>query len=104
MPLLRQLVVQFVGDSDDLDKTMKSVNKSLDDFGASAIKFGTVVTAAFGGALEFAVKQSSDLAESINKAEVVFGESKAIILDWRKNAATSMALSRSAALEAAAGF
>jgi hypothetical protein len=47
---------------------------------------------------------ASDLNETVNKSNVIFGKNAASIDAWAKTAATSMGLSRSQALNAAAGF
>lgn len=55
-----------------------------------------------GGA--YAVKAASDLAESQNKAKVVFGESAGVISSWASSSATDIGLSRQAALDAAGTY
>jgi hypothetical protein len=73
----------------------------LAGMGISAVA-GTVK--ALGGALVSPIQAASDLSESINKADVVFGDSAASIQAWAKTAAASMGQSRAEALGAAGGF
>lgn len=51
-----------------------------------------------------AVKAASDLNETLNKVNVVFGKSSEFILDWGRDSATAFGMSRQEALEAAATF
>lgn len=48
--------------------------------------------------------QASDLNETVSKMNVVFGQNATFIDTWSKNSADAMGLSKSAALDAAAGF
>lgn len=47
---------------------------------------------------------ASDLAETVNKSNTIFGDNAAQINKWATGAAVNMGLSKAAALEAAAGF
>jgi hypothetical protein len=58
------------------------------------------VTSLLGGALGAA----SDLSETVNKSNTIFGANAAAVNAWAQNSARSVGLSRGAALEAAAGF
>lgn len=51
-----------------------------------------------------ATNAASDLNETVNKAGVIFGKNFASMDKWAQGAATSLGMSRQAALDAAAGF
>jgi hypothetical protein len=70
----------------------------LESAGQSLSTFVTLPLAAAGGA---AVKTASDLQESMNAVNVVFGESAEVIKDWGENAATQAGLSQAAFNQAA---
>lgn len=59
---------------------------------------------AVAGFAKAAISGASDLAETVNKSEVIFGRHHAAMMEWSKGAATSFGLSRQQALAAAAGF
>ncbi|HEY1174789.1 MAG TPA: hypothetical protein VGF17_01425, partial [Phytomonospora sp.] len=61
--------------------------------GAAIVKMGADTVAA-----------ASDQNEVISKSTVIFGDNASQVLDWASGAATSMGLSKTAALEAASGF
>lgn len=50
------------------------------------------------------VQAASDLSETVNKSNVIFGSNAAEIEAWASTASTSVGLSKSAAMEAAAGY
>jgi hypothetical protein len=52
--------------------------------------------------LKSTVSQASDLSETVNKANVIFGRNAAEIQKWSQGAARNFGLSKGAALEAAA--
>ena len=47
---------------------------------------------------------ASDLSETVNKAQVIFGDQFGVMDQWGQGAAKNLGLSKAAALEAAAGF
>lgn len=57
---------------------------------------GTVGLIGFGTAIGFAIKQASDLTESINAVQTTFEEAAGTVLAFSKTAATSAGLSREA--------
>jgi len=61
--------------------------------GVMAVKFG-----------KDGVSAASDLSETINKSNVIFGKNASAIEKWADGAAKNLGLSKSAALESAAGF
>jgi len=58
-------------------------------------------TAAIGYQIGKSIKDATDLTETISKVNTVFGSSSGEMLKWSQNAATSMGLSKQAALDAA---
>lgn len=69
----------------------------------AAVGIGLGLAAAVG-ILPSAVRAASDLAETVNKSNVIFGENAAEIEAWASTAARSVGLSKQAALESAASF
>lgn len=68
--------------------------------GALAVGAGTLAVKVGGAALSAA----SDLNETVNKSNVIFGKNAAVMDKWASGAAKSMGLSKQAALESASGF
>ncbi|MCP4253767.1 MAG: hypothetical protein GY775_10215, partial [Candidatus Scalindua sp.] len=98
--LLGELKVQIVGDTKQFDTSMNTAEKrtkaasaSLKKFGARMSKFAAAGIVAVGAA---SVKFASDLGESVNAVNVVFGKSSSIIQDWGDTAAEQAGLSKSA--------
>jgi hypothetical protein len=99
-------------------KARAELNATADSATAMGAKFsrvGSVMkTALAGGAIAAgvavgafavkAVKDASDLNETVNKTDIIFGKNAATIKKWADGAATSTGLSKGAALEAASGF
>ena len=75
-----------------------SIKGAMAGFGAAfaAVKIGDFIGDAIGGA--------RDLEESVNKSNVVFGESAGIISAWADDAASSIGLSKQAAYDAVGTF
>ena len=72
-------------------------------------KAGLALGAAFAapaviGGLNSLADKASDLNETVNKSQVIFGKQAGAIDKWASSAATNLGLSKSAALAAAAGF
>jgi len=63
-----------------------------------------VAAVGIGQFLGSAIMAGSDLNETISKSRAIFGEQAAGMESWASTAATSMGLSKSAALAASAGF
>ncbi|WP_182379819.1 hypothetical protein [Nocardioides sp. WS12] len=96
---------------DHASDTFSKVGKSADGLGAKFKKFGALAAAgtAIAGAavikLGFdSLNAASDMNETLNKSNTIFGKNAKQIETWANSAATSMGLSKQAALEAAAGF
>jgi phage-related minor tail protein len=102
-------------DSSGVSAGVGSATKSLQNLSAVGTQVGdamqsvgrsltvglTLPILAVGAA---SIKAASDLDESLNKVNVVFGESSKEIIDWSKNAATSLGQSQQQALEATGTF
>lgn len=85
-------------------------------FVATGAKLGGFFAAAFAAVglgqvvssvqdyLTGAVSAASDLAETVNKSNEIFGDAAPAIEAWAQSASTAAGLSKSAALDAAAGF
>jgi hypothetical protein len=68
------------------------------------MKVALGVLAAFGAGAVYSIKKASDLHESINKANEVFGKGVPDIQKWSKTAATGLGMTRNEALDAAANM
>jgi hypothetical protein len=79
---------------------------ALGKLGLAGLGIQTVVgaVAGLGKALVDPIMAASDLEESINKVQVVFGDSSKIITDFAKTSAQSLGQSQAAALGAAGTF
>src|SRR5512137_2446889 len=119
MALLSKLLVALGLDSSDyakgLDDAEKkaststaAIGKKLEGIGDSMTRAGKTMTAGITvplvamGALS--LDAASDLEESMNKVNVVFGKSAGEIQAWAKTAAESLGMSTQQALEAAGTF
>jgi hypothetical protein len=81
------------------DKSSTNIGKSLSKIGASMMKTGGIMTAAFTvpivAGMTKMVKSSSDLSESINAVNVVFGEGADIILKFGETSSYAVGLANS---------
>jgi len=96
---------------DRASDTFDKVGKSADGLGAKFKKFGAFAAAGAAvagvavGKLGFdALNAASDMNETLNKSNTIFGKNAKAIESWANGAATSMGLSKQAALAAASGF
>lgn len=85
----------------DLPKGVAKGNKSLEKLNKTVNIVGAALIAGIVVGAKKSIDAASDLNESVNKANVVFGKSAPTIQAWGKTAATSLGLSNQAALEAA---
>lgn len=111
MATLATLLIEMGINTAPVTAGAAKVESSLAGMGASAKKFGGMVpiaAAAAGAAVvKFAfdaVSAASDLNESVNKVNVVFGSSAAEVEAWAKTTSTSFGISEQAALESAGTF
>lgn len=88
----------------DLVRAGSSVQRLGQNIADVGDKMSTRFTLPVVAGAALAVKAASDLGESMNKADVVFGDSAKAVQDWSKTTADAMGQSRAQALEAAATF
>lgn len=107
----RRVTIEFLGDSRDLQRAVGDAESSTSRMGETLKKIGRVaavgLAVAAGAAVKFgidAVGAASDLNETVNKSQVVFGKHAKDMEDWAGRAATSLGLSKNAALGAASQF
>lgn len=108
MATLAKLVVKLVTDVSEFEAGMTAANKKLSKIGDQMSQVGQKlsvgVTLPLVAAGVAAVKFASDLNESMNKVDVVFGNSSAAVKKWAETSATSLGMSKNAALQAAGTF
>ena len=80
---------------DQISGGLKGVGSNLDQVGKKARNMGLVMTAAFGGVAALGTKAASDLAESTNAVNVVFGEASNTIREFGEVSAQSAGLATS---------
>jgi hypothetical protein len=81
-----------------------AMGSSFTKFAGIAKSGALVAAAAVVGFAAVAVKAAADLGESLNKAQVVFGQASKSVIEFSETTATKLGIAQSAALEAAAGF
>jgi hypothetical protein len=88
--------------ADGLSSTSGRLKSVLTGFaGAIAAAFAVDRIASF---VSSTIKLASDLSETVNKSNVIFGRNAAAVTKWAQTAATSFGLSKTAALDAAASL
>jgi hypothetical protein len=107
----RTLKLSILGDVDDLLKNLKKGENATDDYTKTLANFGkkaavafAVVGAAAGAFAISAVKGASDLAETVSKVGVLFGDTAKDIEKFAAGAAKSLGQTKQQALDAAATF
>lgn len=83
----------------DFSGTMKDLGKGLGKIGRTLTAKLTAPLLVAGGAM---VKYAIDTEETLNKVDVVFGESAKHVREWAKTSLTSMGLASQSAMDAAA--
>lgn len=108
MATLATLTVKVIGDTSDFNNKMNGAQSTTQNVVGSLRKTGTILTAAVTAPLVgmgvSAVNAASDLEESMNKVNVVFGENANAIKGFVSTSAESLGLSKQAALEATGTF
>lgn len=89
----------------DVDDSVKTASTGMSNFAANLKKVGAAMGIAFAGAqvANFAkdsIMAASNMAESMSKVQVVFGDSSDAVIAFSKTAADSMGMSSQQALEA----
>lgn len=121
--LIPPMLVQIQADVSDLktglaqaetaikgvDDQVATASTGMANFTAKLKSVGAAMGIAFAGQqlaqfTKDAVMSASTMNESVSKVQVVFGETSAAVLDWGKNAATTMGLSNQKAIEAAGTY
>lgn len=107
MATAAEVKVYFTGDTSNLEGATQKANGMFDGMLGGLTKFGAIAgvgalaAGAFGAAATMA---AADVAESQNKVNVVFGESKGAIEELASTAAASLGQTRGQVLEAAGTF
>jgi hypothetical protein len=102
------LILKIVADSSGVKKGVAETNAQVSGLKSSVSANAALMkTALIGGVvvgLAAAAKAASDLGESQNKANVIFGDSVGLVNDFADTAASGFGISKAAALESAASF
>ncbi len=92
----------------DAKRALKSFSRDLTRTAKNLRRMGTVMTAGLTAPLTLLARQfvntASDYEESLNKVDVVFGESANEIRTWAEGAAENLGMSSQAAMEAASSL
>jgi hypothetical protein len=114
----RELSVRITGDPKSLSRAFRQVDKDmggmekasmrlrrgLGALGKAAAVAGAAAAAGFAVGVVKATKAASDLEESVNKARETFEAAGPAMETWASTAATSLGMSKAAALENAASI
>jgi hypothetical protein len=87
--------------SANVSKNIKDVGGNITNFGKGATSYLTLPLIAAGGA---AIKYASDLEETKNKVNVVFGDMANSVMAWSQTSDTAMGLSQQKALDSVGVF
>jgi len=87
-----------------LDSAQQRIGKLGQSFSHVGSRMTLGLTLPIVGGMALAVKGASDLEESINKVDVVFGDASDAVLKWSEDSAEAMGQSRQQVLEAAGTF
>jgi hypothetical protein len=102
------LILKIVADSSGVSKGVAETNAQVSGLKESMVANSALIkTALVGGVvvgLGLAAKAASDLGESQNKANVIFGDSVGLVNNFADSAASGFGISKQAALESAASF
>jgi hypothetical protein len=108
MATLAKLVVKLVTDVSEFEAGMQASSKKLTKIGDEMTKVGGVLTAGVTlpilAADAAALKFASDLNDSTDMINEVFGKSSDVVEKFASTAAVNLGLSKSAAEQAAGGF
>lgn len=106
---LKQGLAQAEQGIKGIDDGVKTASTGMGKFTDNLKKVGAAMGVAFAGAqvAQFAkdsIMAASNMAESLSKVNVVFGDTAQGVIDFSKTAASSMGMSSQAALEAAGTY
>lgn len=107
--LQEELIVKISADVSDLSKKIDQANSKVGGFASSAKKLGGIMAGAFAVSkvAEFGkaiIMGASDMEESLNKVNVVFGNSSQQVIDFANNSLTAFGIAKGEALEATSLF
>lgn len=99
---------QFDGLKDKSSETAKTVGKDWDKVASDLTKVGSsmtkYVTLPMLAAATAAIKLNSDMTETVNKINVVFGDNSKAVDRWASNSLAKMGLAKQSALDYAAAY
>lgn len=100
--LLGQLFVEVTADTKKYDKNIDKTEKRTNQLASGLSSLSKTASIAIAGIGLASVKLASDLNESVNATNIVFGESASIIQEWGKVASEQAGLSQAAFNESSA--
>lgn len=108
MATIAELLIKLGMDDGGLDKGMSSSQSKLKSWGENLRSIGTKLTAGVTlplvGAGLAAIKWASDLDESLNKSQVLFGDAFDDVLKFSEGSAKALGFSQQATLDYAAAY
>lgn len=106
--ILETLVVPLPLESEKFSKAVDKATNKTTELGKSMMKIGGVMTASLTVPLTAlgvtSIDSASSLNESMNKVQVVFGDTSQSIIDFSENSAKALGMSQQQALEATGTF
>lgn len=103
----RELKVYLTSDVSKFGRGLKQAETGMDKLRRAGRVAAVGITAGFAAAavaMKSAITDASDLAESVNKASVIFGKSATDIEKWADSASLALGLNKQEALEVAGTF
>lgn len=111
MATLSKLIVSLMLDAEAYNKGFEAAQKTAEGFGAKMKDVGGKITAVGGvmtatttapilAAFDSMIDKASDMSETVSKVKVVFGEAGQGIVDWARDSAQNLGMTREAALGA----
>lgn len=82
--------------AENISKNLKNVGNEMMDFGKKATTYVTLPIIGLGA---YTIKAASDLNETKNKVQVIFGDMTQAVLDWSVNSDVAMGQSQQQALD-----
>jgi hypothetical protein len=106
---LKTGLAQAEGALKGLDGSVKTASTGMTNFASKLKSVGATIGLAFAGTqiasfAKSSVMAASDMAESLSKVQVVFGQGSDAVIKFGKDAASNMGISNQAALEAAGTY
>lgn len=108
MASLAKITVRLVSDITEFDQGLQRAETKASAWASRVTKMGKRLTMAatlpIAGFLGYALDKASDLYESVNKVQVVFGDAADEVLRFADNSALGLGMSQQEALEAASTY